>query len=107
MIGWPVLGFSLRGPIAFAFDLLVGNRALDDQHERIELSFLRCVEISHELVTDFGSEDGIMQMDFRQAGNGAEQDVFDARLFGRRDRYGVAIAAETGGDPHDMNLDTA
>ena len=39
VIGWPVSGsMPMRRPVAVAVDLLVRDRALEDQHERVELA---------------------------------------------------------------------
>ena len=45
-----------------------------------------------------------MQVDLREAGDRAEQDVLDARLAGRRDRHRVAVAAHPLRDPEDVDL---
>ena len=47
---------------------------------------------------------GMVQVDLGQAGQRAEQDVFDARLRRGRDRDGVAVAAQAGGDPQHVHL---
>ena len=45
-----------------------------------------------------------MEVHLRQAGDRAEQHVLDARLAGRRDRDGVAVAAQSLRDPQDVDL---
>ena len=42
--------------------------------------------------------------DLRKPGYGAEQNIFDRRLFGGSYRYGVAIAAKAARHPDDMDL---
>jgi hypothetical protein len=39
VIGWPVSGlFPNAAPVALALDRLVRDRALDDEHERVDLA---------------------------------------------------------------------
>ena len=45
-----------------------------------------------------------MQADLWDAGNNAKEDVLDTRLSGRRDGNGVAVAAQAGGDPEDVEF---
>ena len=93
-----------RGPVAFLLDLLVGNRALDDQHEGIELALLGLVPEFQEVVAVLVGEDRIVQMDLRQAGDCAQQNVFDAGLSGRGNGDRVSITAQAGRDPENVDL---
>ena len=43
-------------------------------------------------------------MNFGDPGDATEEDVFNARLSGRRHRDGVSIAAEARGDPKNVNF---
>src|SRR3984885_744494 len=74
-------------PVALFLDLFVGDRALDHQNERLELSFRRLIVKLHEVVADFIGKDGIMQVDLWKPWNGPEHDIFDARLHRGRHRY--------------------
>ena len=51
-------------------------------------------------------EHGIVQVHFGKAGDGAQHHIFDARLRGGGDRDRVAIAAQPGGDPEDVDFGT-
>ena len=105
VIGWPGVGIgSQRSPVAFVLDLLVRNRAFHHQHEGIELPFFRLIPVLHEVVAVFVGEHRIVQVHFGQAGDCAQQHIFDAGLGGRGDRDGISVAAESGGDPDDVNL---
>ena len=86
-------------PVAFFLDLLVGDRAFHDEHERIEPARLGLVPELHEVVAILVGEDGIVQVNLGQAGNCAEHHIFDAGLRGRGDGDGVAVATQTGRDP--------
>ena len=48
-----------------------------------------------------------METDLRDPGNAAQHEILDARLGGRGHRDGVAIAAEAGRDPEDVDLGDA
>jgi len=90
---------SERRPVTFLFNVFVGNGTLDHQYERIDLAALGHVPVFHEVVADFGGEDGIVQMNFRQPGDRAEEDVLNARLRGGGNRYRIPVATQAGGDP--------
>ena len=88
--------------------LLVGDRPLDDEDERLELAAVGLEEPLEEVVraavgaaleVDQRPVDG----DFRQPGQGAERDLLDAGLGGRGEGHGVAVAAEAGVDPEDVD----
>ena len=105
VIGWPVFGsVPKRRPVAFLLDLLVGNRSFHHQHERLQLALLGQIPILQEVVAVLIGEHGIVQMNFGEPGNGAQNDIFDAGLRGGGDRDGVSVAAQSGGDPEDVNF---
>ena len=56
-----------RRPVALALDLLVGDRAFDDQHERIELPCRGLVEELQELFAVLVGEHRVVQVHFRAA----------------------------------------
>ena len=95
---------SLRGPVTFILDVFVGNRAFHDQHERIDLTTFGLVKVLHEVVAHFIGQHRIVQVNFRKSGNGAQKNVFDARLFGGGDGDGIAIATQAGSQPDDVNI---
>ena len=57
-----------------------------------------------EVVAVLVGEHGVVQVHLGQAGDGAEDDVLDARLGGGGDGDRVAVAAQAGGDPEDVDL---
>ena len=95
-------------PVALALDRLVRDRSLDDQHERLQLAPVGLEEPLEEVVgpadrpaleVDQRPVDG----DLREAGQGAEGDLLDARLGGGGEGDGVAVAAQAGVDPQDVD----
>ena len=95
-------------PVALVLDLLVGDRALDDQHERLELAAVGLEEPLEEVVgAAVGAALEVDQRpvhgDLRQPGQGAEGDLLDAGLGGRGEGHGVAVAAEAGVDPQHVD----
>ena len=109
VIGWSVVGVVAEAaPVALALDRLVGDRALDDEHERLELAAVGLEEPLDEVV---GAADRAalevdqrpVHRDLRQAREGAEGDLLDARLRGRGEGDRVAVAAEPGVDPEDVD----
>ena len=63
-------------------------------------------QILHEIVAVFIGQHGIVQVDFGEPRDGSQNNVFDAGLGGGGDRNGIAVAAQAGGDPKDMNFGT-
>src|SRR5262249_45689078 len=103
--GLPGVGVgALRCPVALVLDFFVGNGAFHHQDEGIDFASLRLVEVLHEVVSDFVGQHWIMQMNLRKAGDGAEDNVLDARLLGVGHGYGIAIAAKSGCYPDDVHL---
>ena len=92
------------GPVALGLVGLVGDRALDHEDERAEGPACPAVEKLDELVADFGGQKRIVQGDARGPGQRAAQQVLDAGLGRAGHRDGVAIAAQTGGEPQDGDL---
>ena len=57
-----------------------------------------------EVVAVFIRQHGVMQTHLGQSRQGAEKQVLDARLGGGRDGDGVAVAAQAGRDPENVDL---
>ena len=68
------------------------------------LPFLGVIEKLHEVVANFIGEHGIVQMNFGQAGDRAQQNIFNAGLRGRGDRDRIAVTAKAGGNPENVNV---
>ena len=98
-----------RGPVTLALDdVLVGDRALDHEDERLQLAGHRRAERSEELLAAHRrGQNLVVQVDLGQPGDEPEHDVFDRRLVGRGDRDRVAVAAHALGDPQDVHLGEA
>ena len=62
------------------------------------------MEKLHEVFADFVGQDGIVKVDFRNAGDDAEHDVLDARLRGRGHRDRIAVATQAGRDPDNIDF---
>ena len=95
---------SQRRPVAFLLDLLVGDGAFHDQHEWIQPSCLGLVPELQEVVAVFVGEYRIVQVNLGQAGNRAQQDVFNAGLGGRGNGDRISITSQTRCDPHNVQL---
>src|SRR5690606_11509802 len=94
-----------RRPIPLAVDLLVGDRPLHDEDERLQFAAGRRAERGQEvLAAERRREHLVVQVHLGQARYDAVDDVFDARLGRRRDRHGVAVAAHALGDPQNVDL---
>ena len=109
VIGWSVVGIVAEpAPVPLPLDGLVGNRPLDDQDERVELAPVGLEEPFDEIVraadrTALEVDEGPVHGDLRQPGQGAQGDLLDARLGGRGQGHGVAVAAESGVDPENVD----
>ena len=95
-------------PVALALDGLVGDRALDDEHERIELAAIGLEEPFDEIVG--AAHRAVLEVDQRpvdgdlgQAGEGAQGDLLDAGLSGSGQGDRVTVTAEPGVDPQDVD----
>ena len=84
--------------------MLVGDRPLDDEEERREPPVGGPAERLEELVAVGVGQDGVVEADARQAGDGAEQNVLDGSAGGGGHGDGVAVAAEARGDPEDVDF---
>src|SRR3954467_896478 len=95
-----------RGPVAVAVDVLVRDRAFDDEHERrVELAARRLAERREELLAaERRRQHLVVEVDLRDAGDRPEQHVLDPGLAGRGDRDGVPVAAHALRDPQDVDL---
>src|SRR6478752_3274663 len=95
------------GPVALLLDRLVGDGPLDDEDERLQLSAVRLVPPLDERVRPlFGPALEVDQrpvhLDLREAGQGPEDDLLDARLGGPRERDGVAVTPQATVHPEDV-----
>src|SRR5207253_1375087 len=81
------------GPAALGLVLLVGDRALDHQHEGGELALGGAAEVAQELVAGLVGQDRVVQPDERQSWESAAYEVLEAGLSRGGDGDGVAIAA--------------
>jgi hypothetical protein len=92
------------GPVALGLVPLVGDRPLDDEQEQLELPLRRAAQAGEELVAVLVGQDLIVQPEARHAGNRPEHQVFQARLRRGGHGDGVAVAAQTGRQPDDVDL---
>ena len=95
-----------RGPVAVTLDdVLVGDRALDDEDERLQFACRRGPERSQELLAAHRrGQHLVVQVDLGEPGDEAEHDVLDGGLIRRGDRHRVAVAAHALRDPQDVHL---
>ena len=104
--GLAVLGVDPEaGPVALAVDLLVADRALDDEDERVELALLGVVPGLDVLVADLVRDDLVVDHHARHAGDDALDDVLEAGVGGRGHGHRVALAGESRGHPQDVRSD--
>ena len=95
-------------PVALAVDLLVGDRALDDEHERIELAARGGVPGAQIVVAHVVGEQRVVERDAGLPGDGAAQQLLEARARRGRQRDRLAVAAEAAREPehvHEQPLD--
>ena len=90
-------------PVPLAAELLVGDRALEHEDERVELVVLGVVEGVHELVAVLEREHRVVHDDLRAAGDDAREEVLDARVRRGRHRDRVAVARQSRRDPQDVD----
>ena len=83
------------GKVALAVDLLVRNRSLDDEDERVELAGLGVIPGLHELGTNLVREHGGVCDDLREPRDRARDDVLETRIDRRCHGDRVAVAAQT------------
>ena len=89
-VGWVITGGSLlvlSTAIAWIWWQQRGKRALDDKDEWPQPVLLGEIPVLHEVVAVLVGEHRIVEVDLRQAGDGPQQHVLDARLRGRGDRH--------------------
>ena len=91
--------------VALAVDLLVRQRSLDDEDERIELAGLCVIPGLHELGTVLIREHRGMRDHLRHTGDCARDDVLEGRVDCRRHGNRVTIAAQTRRHPDDVSGD--
>ena len=92
--------------MAVAVDLLVADRALDDQDEWVELTLLGVVPGPDEVVPGIECKQRVVNHHLRHAGDRPGDDVLQARAGGSRERHGLAVAAQASGRPQDVNAPT-
>ena len=95
-------------PVALVVQLLVGDGALDHQHERLQLAAVGLEEPLQEVVgaavgPALEVDQRPVHRDLGQAGQRAEGDLLDAGLGGRGQGDGVAVTAEPGVDPQHVD----
>ena len=71
------------GPVAFFLIRFVRDGAFHHQDKWSQLLLRRKTETAQEFVAILHGENGIMEPDFGNPGDGAEQQILDARLCGR------------------------
>ena len=96
-------------PVALFLERLVRDRALDDEHERLELAPVGLEPPLDERVGAFDRaalvvDERPVDRDLREAGQRAEHDLLDARLGRCGESDGVAVAAESCVDPEDVQV---
>ncbi len=94
-------------PVALGLDRLVRDRALDDEDERLEFAAVGLPPPLDEVVgaglrTALEVDERPVHLDVRQARQRAEHDLLDAGLGRRGQRDRVAVAAEPGVDPENV-----
>jgi hypothetical protein len=99
----PLVGTE-RSPVAFRFVFLVWDRAFDDQDERIDSIGRGIVEKLDKILAIFVGQELVMKMDLRYAWDTARDEIFDARLRRGSHSDGIAVAAETGRYPENVNF---
>ena len=95
-------------PVPLALDRLVRDRALDHEHERLELAAVGLEEPLDEIVgaadrSAFEVDQWPVHRDLRETRERAERDLLDARLSRGGERDGIAVAAQAGIDPQHMD----
>ena len=91
------------GPVALAAAPLVADRALDDEQERVEQAVLRVVPGLQEVGAVLVGEHRVVQDHARAVGDDAAEQVLEARRGRARHRDRLAVAAEAGRHPQDVD----
>ena len=94
---------SEAAPVPLAVDLLVRDRALDDEHERIELAARGGMPGAQVVVADVVGEQRVVERDARLPGDRAAQQLLEARAGGGRQRDRLAVAAEAARQPEHVD----
>ena len=91
-------------PVAVAAESLIADRPLDDEHERIQQAVLGVVPGLHEVATGLEGEHRVVQYNARAVRDHPAEQILQARRRGRRHRHRLAITAQPGRRPQDVNL---
>ena len=91
------------GPVALAIDLLVAERSLDHEHERVELSLLGVEPRLHVLLAGLEGDHLVVDHDPRHSRDHALNDVLEARVGGGRHGDRIPLARQPDRDPQDMS----
>src|SRR6478672_2340474 len=83
-----------RCPVAFVLIVLVWNRALYDQNERVNTALGSQVKARQKFITVLKGKKWIQQSDLWDPWQYSVQEILDARLRGRGHCYGVPVAAK-------------
>jgi hypothetical protein len=95
---------SQRGPVAFFLDLFVGNGAFHTSTKGSSLPSSARYQRLHEIVAVFIGQDWIVQVDFGEPGMAPRMTSSMLGWVAAVIGYGIAVAAQTGGDPKDVNF---
>ena len=93
----------MRRPVAVAADLLVRDRALEHEDERLELAGGRLEPRAHELLPGLVGEQRVVDDHRRRPGKAAADQILEARVAGRGHRDRVAVAAEAARQPQHVH----
>jgi hypothetical protein len=96
------------GEVTLFEDVLVGDRALHHEHERIELAAIGHVEPLDEVVSALFRaalevDERPVNGDLGQPGESTQGDLLDARLRRGGERNGVSVATQATLHPQDVN----
>ncbi len=94
-----------RREVALAGEVLVRDRALDAEHERVELAALGLPPVLDELGTVLVGEHRVVDDHLRHPRDRLGDDVLEARVDRRRHRDGVAVARQSRRHPDHVRLD--
>jgi len=84
--------------------LFIGDRAFDNEHERIEFAAFGFKERFQKFRAALTViDERPVEAHLRQAGQRAERDLFDGRLHRRGKRDGIAVATQPRVDPEDVD----
>ena len=92
-----------RGPVPVARQILIGDRPLQHEDERMALAPHGIPERGDELVSGLKREHRVVEDDPGCAGGRSDKQLLKARIRRRRHRHRVPVAPETAGQPEDMD----